>query len=186
MYQAVDLKSGSVFVYNNEPYKVLDYKHTHMGRGSADVRLKIRGLLTGNVVQVVFSPSDRFEEADLSKKPMQFLYREGDALYFMDPTTYEQVELDVQEMGEEIEFMQDGETYDILFWEGKPINIVIPPKVVLEVTDCDPGVKGNSAANMYKSATVTGGIKVKVPLFIKQGEKIRIDTVNRKYVERAK
>ena len=186
MYQAVDLKIGTIFIYNSEPYKVLDYKHTHMGRGSADVRLKIKGLLSSNVIQVVFSPSDRFEEADLLKKTMQFLYREGETLYFMDQQTYEQIEINVGDMGEEIAFLQDGESYEALLWDEKPINILVPPKVDVEVIDCDPGVKGNSAANMYKSAVVTGGIKVRVPLFIKQGEKIRVDTVNRKYVERAK
>jgi elongation factor P len=186
MYKAVDLKNGTIFVYNEEPYKVIDYKHTHMGRGSADVRLRIRGLVSGNVISVVFAPSERFEEADLAKKPMQYLYREGDTLYFMNPDTYEQMELLASEMGEETDFLKDGETFEVLFWEDKPLSIIIPPKVDVEVLECDPGVKGNSAANMYKSAVVTGNIRVKVPLFIEQGEMIRIDTVERKYVERAK
>ncbi len=186
MYQAVDLKVGTIFVYNNEPHKVMEYKHTHMGRGSADVRLKVRGLLTGNVLPVVFSPSDRFEEANLTKKSMQYLYREGNTLYFMDPVTYEQIELNAEDMGEEIVFLQDGETYNVVVWDEKPLNIEIPPKVTVEVIECDPGVKGNSAANMYKSAVVTGGIRIKVPLFINQGEKIRVDTIDHKYVERAK
>lgn len=186
MLEAVELKIGAIFVYNNEPCKVMEYKHTHMGRGSADVRIKIRGLLTGNVLPVVFSPSERFEEANLTKKPMQFLYREGDVLNFMNPVTYEQIELSKSELGEESDFLQDGETYNVLYWDEKPINIEIPPKIDVTVLECDPGVKGNSAANMFKSAVVTGGIGVKVPLFIKQGEKIRIDTIDRKYVERAK
>ncbi|NMB56705.1 elongation factor P [Candidatus Beckwithbacteria bacterium] len=185
MYQSTDLKIGKIFIYNDEPYKVLEYKHTHMGRGGADIRLKVRGLVSDNVIPLVFSPTDRFEEANLTKKKMQFLYREEDTLNFMNPETYEQVELNAKEMGEEIEFLKDGEEYNILYWDEKALSVEIPPKVVLQVIECDPGVKGNSAANMYKAAVVEGGIRIKVPLFIEQGENIRIDTINRKYVERA-
>ena len=94
MIQAVNLRNNMVFVYNDEPCKVLEFRHTHMGRGSADVRLKIRGLLSGNVIPLVLTPSDKFDEANLTKKPMQFLYRDGNTLYFMDPISYEQIEFD--------------------------------------------------------------------------------------------
>jgi elongation factor P len=186
MYSAVDLKIGKIFVYRDEPYKVLTYKHTHMARGSADVRLKIRGLLSGNILPTVFGPNEKFEQANLSKRKMQFLYKEDNTLYFMNPTTYDQIELNKESMGEETDFLQDGETYDLLYWDAQAIGVEIPPKATVEIIDCDPGVKGNSAANMYKSAVVTGGIQIRVPLFIDKGEKIRIDTVGRKYVERAK
>lgn len=186
MFSAVDLRIGSVFLYKDEPYKVLEFKHTHMGRGSADVRLKIRGILNGSIVQVVFAPGERFEEANLTKKKMQFLYKDGDSLFFMDPISYEQIELNRNELGDEVDFLQDGETYNVAYWDEKAINVEMPPKVVVEVIDCDPGVKGNSASNMYKSGMVTGNIPVRIPLFIEKGEKIRIDTFDRKYVERAK
>ncbi|NMC35935.1 elongation factor P [Candidatus Beckwithbacteria bacterium] len=186
MIQATDLRVNTLFEYNDEPCRVLSYKHTHMARGSADVRLKIRGLVTGNVIPLTFAPSDRFEEVSLVKKPMQFLYKEDEALNFMDPQTFEQIEIEASQMGDEIAFLQDGETYNVLYWDEKPLSIEIPPKVVVEILECDPGVKGNSAANMYKDATVTGGIKIRVPLFIKQGEKIRVSTEDRAYVERAK
>lgn len=186
MYSASDLKNGVIFIYNSEPYKVLDYKHTHMGRGGANISLKVRGLISGNVIPLGLKPSDNFEAADLVKKEMQFLYREEDTLFFMDPISYEQVEIEAQKMDEDIEFMQDGESYPVLFWGDMALSIEIPPKVTVEVLECDPGVKGNSAANMYKSAMVTGKIRVKVPLFIEQGEKIKVDTINKKYVERAK
>lgn len=186
MLSAVDLKIGKIFVYRDEPYKVVEYKHTHMGRGSADVRLKIRGLLSNNVLPIVFNPTEKFEEANLSKKEMQYLYKEDDTLYFMDPVSYEQIEIAKDTLGEEIDFIQDGVTYNVFYWDDKAIGVEIPPKVAVEVIDCDPGVKGNSAANMYKSAVVTGNIKVRVPLFINKGERIKVDTINRKYVERAK
>lgn len=186
MISAVDLRISSVFIYREEPYKVLEFKHTHMGRGSADVRLKIRGILNGNVVQVVFAPGEKFDVANLTKKKMQFLYKDGDSLYFMDPVSYEQIELNKQELGDEVDFLQDGKTYNLAYWDEKPISVEIPPKVVVEVIECDPGIKGNSAANMYKSGVVTGNIPVRIPLFIEKGEKIRIDTTDRKYVERAK
>ncbi len=186
MFSAVDLRIGSVFIYRDEPYKVLEFKHTHMGRGSADVRLKIKGILNGSVVQVVFAPGERFEEANLTKKKMQYLYKDGDILYFMDPVSYEQIELNRNELGDEVDFLQDGESYDVAYWDERPISVSVPPKVVVEVIECDPGIKGNSAANMYKSGMVTGNIPVRIPLFIEKGEKIRIDTTDRKYVERAK
>lgn len=186
MFQAGELRNGSIFVYNEQPYKVMTFKHTHMGRGSADVRLKIKGLIKGDVLQVVFSPDERFEEADLAKKKMQYLYKEDENYIFMDPISYNQVELNKETMGDDSDFLKDGETYDLLYWGEKPLSIMIPPKIDVEVLECDPGVKGNSAANMYKSAVVTGNIQVRVPLFINQGEKIKIDTVNREYVERAK
>lgn len=185
MLQGVDLKIGVIFVHDGEPCKVLEYSHTHMARGSADVRLKIRKLISGSTVPMTVAPSTRFEEANLMKKQMQFLYVDGDELVFMNPVTFEQFGIS-KEINEATVFMKDGETYDVLFWDEKPLDIMIPPKVDVEIIECDPGVKGNSAANMYKSATVEGGIRIKVPLFIEQGEKIRVDTVNLKYVERAK
>lgn len=185
MYQGVDLKIGKIFVLDGEPYKVLEYSHTHMARGSADVRTKIKGLISGVTKPFVVSPSAKFEEANLMKKPMQFLYREGDDLIFMNPVTYEQFELS-SEINEASVFLKDGETYDVLFWDEKALDILVPPKVVVEVIECDPGVKGNSAANMYKAAMVTGKVRIKVPLFIEKGENIRVDTVGLKYVERAK
>ena len=186
MYQASDLKNGVIFIYNNEPFKVLSYKHTHMGRQGANITVKIRGLISGSVLPVTMSPNERFEQADLKKKKMQFLYREGKELFFMDMKNYEQTEINENVIGDEADFLQDGKDYELIFWDEKPLSIEIPPKIVVEVIECAPGVKGNSAANMYKSAKVTGNISVKVPLFVEQGEKIRIDTVNRKYVERAK
>ena len=143
-------------------------------------------LITGNVLQIVLSPSEKFEEASLDKREMQFLYREDDNLFFMNPKTFEQIEIESKNMGEEIDFLKEGNNYNVLFWDEKALSIEIPPKVVLKVINCDPGVKGNSAANMYKSASLEGEIKVRVPLFINQGDNIRVDTINRKYVERAK
>ena len=186
MISAADLKVGVVFEYNGEPCKVLEYKHTHMARGSADVRLKIRGLISGNVIPVVISPSMKFEEAVLMKKPMQFLYRDREALHFMDPKDFEQIELKSSVMGENSVFLKDGETYEVLYWDEIALDVLVPPKVDLVVMECDPGIKGNSAANMYKSATLAGGVKVKVPLFIKKGEKVRVETANRTYVGKAK
>mgnify|MGYP002079355687 CR=1 FL=1 len=185
MFQGVDLKVGKIFVYDGEPCKVLDYSHTHMARGSADVRLKIKKLISGSTVKMTVSPSERFEEANLMKKPMQYLYQDGDELMFMNPTTFEQFGIPA-DINDATVFMKDGETYEVLFWDEKPLDIMVPPKVDVEVIECDPGVKGNSAANMYKSATIEGGITLKVPLFIEKGEMIRVDTVGLKYVERAK
>lgn len=186
MLAATELKVNTIFVYNDEPCRVLEYRHTHMARGSADVRLKIKGLISNNVIPLVLTPSSKFEKANLIKKPKQFLYKEGQTLHFMDPENFEQIELDAENMSDSVVFLQEGETYDVLYWDDQALDVMVPPKVDVEVLECDPGVKGNSAANMYKSAEIVGGIQIKVPLFIEKGEKIRVDTVNRKYVERAK
>jgi len=191
MLQASQLRNGTIFVYNGEPFEVLSYKHTHMSRRGADVRVKIRGLVFGKILSENFAPDERFEEAELTKREMQFLYKEGKSLVFMDPKTFEQAEINTEIVGQGANFLIEGEVFPIRFWqeaegEERAIDIELPPSVALEVIDCPPGVRGNSATNVYKPATLSNGITTKVPLFINQGEKVRIDTRTGEYVERAK
>jgi len=187
MFQASDLRHGTTFVYQDQPWKVLEYKHTHMGRGSADVRVKIRNLLSGTVKSQVFAPNERFGEAEITKQPLQYLYREGDDLVFMHPTSFEQIQIPVKVVGEmAARFLKEGEEVTIFYWDEKPIDLDLPPKATMTVVEADPGVKGNSATNIYKSAKLENGIVVKVPLFVKVGDKVKVDTRSGEYVERVK
>lgn len=185
MIQASDLKVGKIFVLQDKLWKVLEYKHTHMGRGAADVRVKIKSLMTQAIKTEVFSSDQKFQEAEIDKKNFKYLYQDDSQLIFMDPVTFEQQSVPVNVIGKKtVSFLQEGEEAALLFWQNKVIDIELPPKMVFEVKECNPGVKGNSATNMFKPAVLKNGITVKVPLFIKPGDKIKIETREGKYVER--
>jgi elongation factor P len=185
MLQATQLRNGTIFEYHGEPHKVVSYKHTHMGRGSADVRIKTKGLVSQKVVSVNFSPEERFDEVFLTKKKMQYLYQDKINIYLMDQESFEQVEIDLK-LGEDTAgYLKEGEPVTVLYWEDKPIGIEIPKSMVFTVTEAEPGAKGNSAVNIFKSVMIETGKEVKVPLFIKKGDKIKINTDTGTYSSRA-
>jgi elongation factor P len=190
MIASTDLKNGVTFLSNGKPYKVVKYNLIKMGRGGATVRVLARCLLDGSVEDKTFSSNVKVEEVSTSKRRLQYLYQDGANATFMDPKSYEQEEVPVKVIKDELPFMKEGEEVDIFFWneEGidKPLSVDIPPKVSLTISATDPGVKGNSASNVYKDATLENGLKVRVPLFIKVGDKIKVDTRTGGYVERAK
>jgi len=186
MIQATDLKAGITFLVNGEPYRVIKYNLIKMGRGGATVRVSARNLLTGAVVDKTFSSNAKVEEVTTTKKKLDFLYSDGKMAFFMNPVTFEQVELTVELIKEQLTFIKEGSEVDILFWGDKPLLIDIPPKVILKVVKTAPGVKGNSAANVFKAAELENGLEVKVPLFINEGDSVRVDTRTGEYIERAK
>lgn len=185
MITATDLKNGTTFLSDGKPFKVVKYTHTKMGRGGATVRVSARNLETGDLSEKSFDAGNKVDEITTSKKRMQYLYNDGENASFMDPGNYNQIEVDLKVLGDTISFIKEGSEVDVLFWEDRALSIDIAPKVVLEVTDTDPGVKGNSASNVYKSAVLENGLQVKVPLFIKIGDKVRVDTRTSEYIERA-
>ncbi|MBI4153618.1 elongation factor P, partial [Candidatus Woesebacteria bacterium] len=150
------------------------------------VKVSARNLETGAIGERSFSSNVTVEEVNTYKKKLQYLYKTGNGLIFMDPTTYEQVEIPSSVLGDAALFLKEGEAVDILFWDEKPISCELTPKMTLTVAECDPGVKGNSATNIYKPATLENGLKLKVPLFIKVGDRIKVDTRTGEYLERAK
>jgi elongation factor P len=156
-----------------------------MGRGGATVRVTARDLLSGTVEDKTFSSNVKVEEVVTSKRKLTFLYSDAKVATFMDPETFEQVEIPFEVISSELPYIKEGETADILFWGDKPLSIDIPPKVTLRVVETAPGVKGNSATNVFKPAKLENGLEVKVPLFIKSGDLIRVDTRTGEYVERA-
>jgi len=183
---ATDLRAGIAFLYEGKPFKVTKYNLIKMGRGGATVRVNCINLENGANIEHAFSSNLSFERIELLKKKLQYLYKDGKVATFMNPTSYDQVEVPLPILGSDIYYVKEGEIVDILFWEDRAMSVDLPPKVTLEVADCDPGVKGNSATNIYKQATLENGLVVKIPLFINVGEKVVIDTRDGEYVERAK
>jgi elongation factor P len=194
MINATDLKNGATFLYYGKAYQVIKYSLIKMGRGGAVVKVTVRNLETGSIEEKGFSSNISFEEVYTQKRKLQFLYKDTSMAVFMDPQTYEQVEIPLTILKDQLLFLKEGESADVLFWsfgsaqdkDDRVLSIELPPKIVLTVTQTDPGVKGNSATNIYKPAVLENGLKIKVPLFIKEGEKVRVDTRTGEYIERVK
>ncbi|KKQ75850.1 MAG: Elongation factor P [Candidatus Woesebacteria bacterium GW2011_GWB1_38_5b] len=191
MIASTQLRNGTTFLRNNEPHQVIEYALIKMGRGGATVKITARNLITGAVINDSYSSNIKVDEVTTHKRKLQYLFRDGNTATFMDPTTFEQIELPIKVIEHEIKFIKEGDSADILFWsfdsaQDKVLSVELPPKVTLEVVETDPGVKGNSASNIYKSAKLENAITIKVPLFINTGDKIRVDTRTSAYVERAK
>ena len=186
MINSTDLKNGVTFLRNDKPYKVIKYSLIKMGRGGATVKLSIRNLESGSVEEASMSSNVKVDEVVTTKRKLQYLYKDPKNVTFMDPTSFEQIEVPISVLDQEIPFIKEGDSVDVLFWNDKPLSVDIAPKVVLTVAETDPGVKGNSVSNLYKPAKLENGMSIKVPLFINAGEKIRVDTRTGDYIERAK
>ncbi len=185
MISASKLRNGTLFEYQDEPFRVINFKHTHMGRGSADVRVKIRGLVSGLVLSKNFSPDERFNEASLLKKNLQYLYSDNEKIYLMDEANYSQQSIDKALIGEQLGFLKEGTIVKVLFWEEQAIGIELPITMEFEVIEAEPGAKGNSAVNIFKSVSIDTGHQVKVPIFINTGDKIKVNTESGEYLGRA-
>jgi elongation factor P len=186
MIYASDFRKGITFEMNGEPHVVLDFQHVKPGKGAAFVRTKYRNILTGATREEAFNPSDKFENAHIETKQMQYLYSDGDLYYFMDPDTYDQVPLMQDQVEEAIKYLRENDTATIKFYKGAAFLVEAPNFVILEVVDTEPGVKGDTATNVTKAATLETGAVVQVPIFIESGEKIQVDTRSGEYLSRAK
>ena len=194
MVAATALKNGFTFLMDGKPYQVVKYEHQKLGRGGATVKLSMRNLKNGAFEQKTLSSNIKVEEITTTKKELQYLYSDGEVASFMDPKNYDQVEISLDVIKDQIAYIKEGESVNVMFWDNpskdsgqaEALSVEIAPKVTLKVAETDPGVKGNSASNVYKSAKLENGLDVKVPLFIKVGEKIRVDTRTGEYVERVK
>lgn len=184
MIPVTELRKGVTFEFGGAPYKVLEYHHIKVGRGGATIRVSVRNLISGGTEEKTFNNGASVKPINTVKRRLQYLYQADNAV-FMDPKTYEQVEIEKEALEQELSYLKEGQEVDVLFWEDKPLGIELPPNVTLTVAEADPGVKGNSASNFYKPAKLENGLQVKVPLFIKVGDKVRIDTRTGVYVERA-
>ncbi|MCD8327038.1 MAG: elongation factor P [Lachnospiraceae bacterium] len=185
MINAGDFRKGITFEYKNSVYMVLDFLHVKPGKGSPFVRTKLKDVISGGVVEDTFNPSDKYPLARIDKKDMQFLFKDGDMYSFMDVETYDQFEYSSEIVGDAMEFVKENEICKICSFKDKVISIEPPLFVELEVTDTEPGVRGNTATNVTKPATVETGAPRKVPIFINNGDVIKIDTRTKEYLSRA-
>jgi elongation factor P len=186
MINVNQLRNGKAFSEDGDPFLVLKYEFTKMGRGTGNIKVKVRNLATGSVVTKTYTTGNKVQDIQLNKKTMQFLYSDGDNSIFMDPITFEQIEVSNELIGDQRNYLVDGMDASLLFWEDKALSLDLPTKMTFEVVDTDPGEKGNSAAKVLKPAKLVNGVSVNVPLFIGIGDKIVVDTRNGDYVERAK
>ena len=186
MIYAGDFRKGMTFEINGEPHVVLDFQHVKPGKGAAYVRTKYKNILTGATREEAFNPDDKFPKAHIETRKMQYLYNDGELYYFMDPETYDQVPLSYDLVEDAIKFMRENDEAMVKFFQGKAFIVEAENFVNLTVIETEPGVKGNTATNVTKAATVETGAVVQVPIFIEAGEKIQIDTRSGEYLGRAK
>jgi len=176
-----DLKRGTVIQINNEPYEILETQHSKRGRAGAVLRTKIKNLATGNVLDKTYKGGDKFKEAELEELKAQFLYREGEDFYFMDQESYEQFSLNKNQLGDKTDYLAEEIIVKIKKYRGNPIRITLPPEVKLKVVDAPPGIKGNTADGGSKIVILETGLKIAVPLHIKEGDVLRIKTETGRY-----
>ena len=185
MVAAGDFKNGLTIEIEGEVYQIVEFQHVKPGKGAAFVRTKLKNIISGGVVERTFRPTERFENAHIDRADMQYLFDDGDMYNFMDNATFEQVQLSHADAGDSMTFVKENENVKICSYKGKIFSVEPPLVVELEVTATEPGFKGNTATGATKPATVETGAQVNVPLFIEQGEMIRIDTRTKEYVGRA-
>lgn len=178
------IDKGTCLIIKGDPFLVVEREFVNPGKGSAFVRLKIKNLISGQVLKPVMKTQDTVEEAVVTDRSCQYLYADGDNIHFMDTESFEQFTVPLEEFDDKRLLMKDGETYTVVMWEDKPIDIKIPYKVVYTVTEAQDAVKGDTVTGATKTVTVETGLTVKVPIFIKEGEKILVNTETLEYVER--
>ena len=185
MVSAGDFRNGVTFDMDGSVYQIIEFQHVKPGKGAAFVRTKIRNVITGAVTERTFNPTDKFPTAFVERKDMTYSYSDGDLYYFMDPETYELVPIEEKLLGDSFKFVKEDMTCRILSYKGKVFGLEAPNFVELEVTATEPGVKGDTATNVTKPATLETGAEVRVPLFINEGDRIQIDTRSGEYIGRA-
>ncbi len=184
MLSLSDIKAGKKIIIDDQPYHVMTVQHSKMGRMGAVLRTKLKNLETGAVINKTFQGSDKVPEAEIDTKKAQYLYRDGDTFNFMDNETYEQFELDEKIIGDYAKYLKEGVEVGLLYFNDRPLNIELPIKMVFEVTEAPPAVKGNTADGGSKQVTIETGAQITTPLFIKTGDRIKVNTVTGEYAER--
>lgn len=185
MVSAGDFRNGVTLEIDGQVVQILEFQHVKPGKGAAFVRTKVRNVITGSVVEKTFNPSDKFPTAFVERRDMQYLYNDGELYYFMDVNTYEQEPIDGHKLGDSFRFVKENMEVKVLSYKGNVFGIEPPNFVELEVTETEPGVRGDTATNVTKLATLETGAEIRVPIFINQGDKIRVDTRTGEYMERA-
>ena len=184
MISAGDFRNGLTFEFEGNVYQVVEFQHVKPGKGAAFVRTKMKNVITGGVVERSFNPTEKVEQAHIERKEMEYLYEDSGLYYFMDQETYEQTPLSAEQLGEALKFILENMTVKILSYKGNVFAVEPPQTVELKVVATEPGVKGNTATNVTKPATVESGAVITVPMFVNEGDVIRIDTRTGEYLAR--
>ena len=179
-----EIRPGNVIEHQGRLWRAIKTQHVKPGKGGAFVRTKLKNLLNGRVVEKTFRSGERCEEADIEEKTMQYLYQDADGRIFMDTTSYEQLPIGDDVLGDATHFLLENMEAEVLFWKGRPVNIVLPNYIEAVVTQSDPGIKGDTSSGASKPATLETGYTLNVPLFIEEGDKLRVDTRTGEYSER--
>ncbi len=184
MITAGDFRNGATFEMDGGVFQVVEFQHVKPGKGAAFVRTKFKNVITGAVVERSFNPTEKFPTAFIERKEMEYSYNDGDLYYFMDQETYDQLPINASDLGDNFKFVKEGMVCRILSHKGNVFGIEPPTFVELEVTATEPGVRGDTATNVTKPATLETGAEVRVPLFVNEGDRIRVDTRTGEYMER--
>ena len=185
MVTAGDFRNGVTFEMDGNVYSIIEFQHVKPGKGAAFGRTKTRNVISGAVTEKTFNPNDKYPTAFIERKDMEYLYNDGDLYYFMDSETYEQLPISPNVLGDNFRFVKENMVCKVLSYKGNVFGIEPPNFVELQVTETEPGVKGDTATNVTKPATLETGAEIKVPIFINEGEMIRVDTRTGEYMERA-
>lgn len=185
MYGVNDFRNGMKILYQNEPFVIVEFQHVKPGKGNAFTRTKIKNLLSGRTLEPTFKSGEKLGVPDVDEKEMQYLFHEGEHYTMMDTTTYDQVLVDRKAFAGLEGFLEENCACQVLFWNGQPITVSLPNFVTLKITACEPGIRGDTATGATKPATLEPGATVQVPLFVNEGDRIRVDTRNGTYMERA-
>ena len=185
MLTAGDFRNGVTFEMEGKVYQVIEFQHVKPGKGAAFVRTKYKDVVTGTIRETSFNPTAKFENAVIERRRLDYLYNDGELYYFMDPETYDQIPLNSDKLGDNFKFVKENTTCTISSFKGNVFSVEPPTVVELAVTETEPGVRGDTATNVTKSATLETGAVIKVPIFINEGEILRIDTRTGEYLERA-
>lgn len=181
-----DLRNGTFFKEGNNILQVLIYEHVKMGRGSGTIKVKVKNIRTGSVLEKSFITGARVDEANVEKKKAQFLYRDGDTFNFMDPSSFEQFSISSQVIGDQAKYLKDGLEVILIVSEEEALGLELPMSLVYTITETGPGERGNTVSNVFKEAVLDNGLVVKVPMFMNIGEKVKVDTRSGEYIERVK
>ena len=184
MVTAGDFQNGITIEYDNGVYQILEFQHVKPGKGAAFVRTKLKDIKNGGVVETTFRPTEKFPQAHIDRRDMQYLYNDGDLYYFMDTETYDQISLPKEDIGDSLKLGKENEMVKICSHNGDVFAVEPPLFVELEVTDTEPGLKGNTATGATKPATLETGAEIQVPLFVNTGDKLQIDTRTGEYLKR--
>ena len=184
MYSTTDFRKGLKIEVEGTPYEIVEFQHFKPGKGGAMIRTKLRNFLNGRMQDITFRSGEKVDKPDLETREMQYLYREGDDLIFMDLTSYEQLHISVESTDGKSGFLKESQLVQVLLYNGQPLDIELPVSLVFTITDTEPGAKGDTVSNVTKAATLETGLVIQVPIFVNTGDKVKVDTRSSSYIGR--